>query len=409
MCAKMCRRWYSGIHTFDVNMAVLSAIEPLSREYKHGAISWIRTPQTQPYQPMYDPGSPSNSEAPPPAAAQSHSAQQLQQHPLWRVASGVERPMNPPPPRGRGRGRAAAQASVAPDNGARYERISLLAVELQQCATGGDGADSVLLSSDDEDGIQPFEKKRKAANSDEEEAYDYEEDDNGHADMLSVVCSEDGRFEDPKGSFRNVKASKKQKTMDPTDMMAAAAFGSGGTGHSVEDSDSASVVSRTSSKKKRDSYKQAFPVKGVTCVGCALANRIAPVERFINNNVGRMSENALWKMSALTWKLEVVEPAKQEGVYVMDWGWRDIANHFRLHTTNHVVGRTHMIQSLTAMRCQVEQRLVRVENGERELDKTNADLVLKILSAESRERSLLAASQSGGGRGRGGQKPAGED
>ena len=359
---------------------------------------------------MFDPGSPSNSEAPPPPVPQSHSAQQLQQHPLWRVAAGQERPMNPPPARGRGRGRGAPQAPLDPEAGARYERISLLAVELQQGATGGDGADSALLSSDDEDETGAFGKKRPAANSDEEEEYDYEDDDDLDG-RLSVAGSEDGKFKPPKPSSSKNKSVKKQKTSDPTDMMAAAAFG--GVSHELfgEDSDSASVVSRTSSKQKKDTYKQAFPVKGVTCVGCALANRIAPVERFINTNVGRMSENALWKMAALTWKLEVVEPAKKEGVHVMDWGWRDVANHFRLHTTNNVVGRTHMIQSLTAMRCQVEQRLVRVENGERELDKTNADLVLKILAAESRERTLLASSQStgGGGRGKGGQKPAGED
>ena len=169
--------------------------------------------------------------------------------------------------------------------------------------------------------------------------------------------------------------------------MAATAFGSH-TDLFGETSDSESIVSRTSSKRKRDTYKQTFPVKGVTCVGCALANRIAPVERFVNNNVGRMSEAALWKMAALTWKLEVVQPAKREGAMVVDWAWREVANHFRLHTTNSIVGRTHMIQSLTAMRCQVEQRLVRVENGERELDKVNADLCLKVSNIQLEQMNV---------------------
>lgn len=315
--------------------------------------------------------------------------------------------MNPPAARGRGRGRGAAPPPVDPGEGARYERISLLAVELQQGATNQDGADSALLSSDDEDGPGAFDKKRKPDDSDEDEEYDYE-DDGDLADQLSAAASDDEKFKKPKCAPSKEK-HKKSKTVDPADLMSATAFGGGGEDLFGDESDSASVVSRTSSKKKKESYKNAFPVKGVTCVGCALANRIAPVERFINSNVGRMSENALWKMAALTWKLEVVDPAKQEGVHVLDWGWRDVANHFRLHTTNQVVGRTHMIQSLTAMRCQVEQRLVRVENGERELDKTNADLVLKILAAESRERTLLASNQVGAGRGKGGQKPAGED
>lgn len=337
--------------------------------------------------------------------------------------------MPPPPPRGRGR--AGAQAPLDPDSGARYERISLLAVELQQGATGGDGADSALLSSDDEDGVGAYDrstgKKRAAEDDEEEEDYDYEDDD----ETDGMHGSTDG---DASGRKKPARSSKRHKNM-PTDIMAATAFGE----HTdmfgeTSDSESVSAVSRTSSKRKRDTYKQVFPVKGVRCVGCALANRIAPVERFVNNNVGRMSESALWKMAALTWKLEVVEPAKKEGVMVVEWLWRDVANHFRLHTTNAVVGRTHMIQSLTAMRCQVEQRLVRVENGERELDKVNADLCLKvrrprephtpnvyltfllvfvpqIVAAESRERTLLASSfgSTPSGRGKGGQRPAGEE
>ena len=368
---------------------------------------------------MNDPGSPTASEAPPPATGQSHSASSLHGHPLWQQAAGKGRgsssSMPPPPSRGRGRGRGA-QPALEPDSGARYERISLLAVELQQGATGGDGADSTLLSSDDEDGpgVWSSRKKKKAAtpdddDDDDDEDYDYDKED---VECLSAAGSMDESVRLRKDANRKVPAKKTKAPTNSADMMAATAFG--GTQELFGDtSDSESAVSRTSSKRKRDSYRQAFPVKGVTCVGCALANRIAPVERFVNNNVGRMSENALWKMAALTWKLEVVEPARREGVTVVDWAWRDVANHFRLHTTNAIVGRTHMIQSLTAMRCQVEQRLVRVENGERELDKTNADLCLKIVAAESRERTLLAVSISvptgGRGGGKGGSRPAGEE
>lgn len=291
--------------------------------------------------------------------------------------------MQPPAARGRGRGRSVPQPVLDGDGGARYERISLLAVELQQGATGGDGADSALLSSDDE-----------ASPGRDEERYEFDDD------------------EESEGEERTRKtpqSAKPPRTSKSADMMASAAFGSSSQLFGDTSDDGDSVMSRTSSKRKRDTFKQTFPVKGLKCVGCALANRIIPVERFVNANVGRMAETALWKLAALTWKLEVVDHAKKEGVDVVMWPWRDIANHFKLHTTNAVVGRTSMIQSLTAMRCQVESRLVRVENGERELDKVNAEIMLKILGAESRERSLLAASALGG-RGRGGsQKPVGEE
>lgn len=337
---------------------------------------------------MNDPDSPTASEAPPPVTGQSHSASSLHAHPLWQQAAGRGRgassSMPPPPVRGRGRGKGA-QPPLDTDGGARYERISLLAVELRQGATGGDGADSTLLSSDDEEVPQAWKSRKHNKSTvrgnedddDEEEDYDYDED---CVDRLSAAESVEGCVR-PKKEAKCKAFAKSKASATPVDMMAATAFG--GTKDLFGDfSDSESVVSRTSSKRNRDSYKQAFPVKGVRCVGCALANRISPVERFVNNNVGRMSENALWKMAALTWKLEVVDPAKREGVVVVGWAWRDVANHFRLHTTNPTVGRTHMIQSLTAMRCQVEQRLVRVENGERELDKTNADLCLKVTAKD---------------------------
>lgn len=297
-----------------------------------------------------------------------------------------------PPPASRGRGRGRGRTPSEPDTtaNARYERISLLAVELQQGATGGDGADSTLFSSDEED-----DRPRKMASKEEEsDEDDYRVDE----DSLSVVESE-----------RPAKRSKRPAA-STSDAMAAAAFG--GTSYLFGDnSDSESVVSRTSSKRKRDAYSATFPVKGVTCVGCALATRIVPVERFVNSNIGRMSETSLWKLAALTWKVEVVEPSKKEGVEVVDWKWRDVANHFKLHTTNSTVGRTSMISTLAAMRHEAESRLVRVENGERELDKVNAELVLKLISAESRERALLTASQvgPGWGRGKGGQRPAGEE
>jgi hypothetical protein len=324
---------------------------------------------------MNDPGSPSHSEAPPAARAQSHSAAHLHSHPLWQQAAGKSR-SNTASTSNRERSKKSTSSNMVDNsNGARYERISLLAVELQQGATGGDGADSTLLYSDDEDRMDDCDSSAKRKHDDEAD-YEYEDEyDMDYVDQTSAVNSEDENYDFVKPKSRTKKRVKTES--NKMDIMAAAAFGKS-SDLFKETSDNESVMSRTSSNKKRDAYKNAFPVKGVSCVGCALANRIAPVERFVNTNVGRMSENALWKMAALTWMVEVVKPSQREGVNVVDWSWRDIANHFRLHTTNSIVGRTHMIQSLTAMRCQVEQRLVRVENGERELDKINADLCLKV-------------------------------
>lgn len=340
-----------------------------------------------------DPNSPSLSEPPPPAAAESHTAAQLNQHPLWNRAAGKGN-MGPPPARGgrgRGRGRGAPPAAADEDSGVRYERISLLAVELSQAATGGDGADSEIDVSDEEGGH-------------EDQDHEYaEDDDQDEEDRLSAMAgSDDG--------FRRKKPRAAAGT-SAADMMAAAAFG--GRSRVLDDqSDVESMASRTSSKRKRDAFKEAFPVRGVNCVGCSLVNRIGPVKKFVNAHVGEMREDALWKNAARVWENEVMQPARREGVEVVEWPWRAIANHFKLHTTSAVIGRTNMIQSLMAMRMQVEGNLIRNEQGERTVDKANADLALKIAAAESKERLLLAQCMiPGGGRGggKGGQRPAGEE
>lgn len=359
-----------------------------------------------------DPNSPSLSEPPPPAAAQSHSAQQLHNHPVWQQAAGRGRgrgAMGPPAARGRGRGKAA-QPTAEEEGSVRYERISLLAAELQQAATGGDGADSALLSSDDEG--SPKRKRRHEERPDNEEDIEYaDEEDDPDAERVSALASSDDEGPSKAPAKRPKSAAKTAKRgASAVDMMAAAAFG-GQVDTSVDTSDDESRASKTSSSRMRTTRKEIFPIKGVHCVGCALANRIGPVERFVNQNVNRLAETALWKMAGLCWRREVVEPARREGVEVVDWAWRDIASHFRLHTTDSIIGRTAMIQSLVAMRCQVEGSLVRVENGERTLDKASAELFLKVQAAESRERSLRDACVSGGrGRGAGAsQRPAGEE
>ena len=148
----------------------------------------------------------------------------------------------------------------------------------------------------------------------------------------------------------------------------------------VQEDDEESLASGTSSKRKRTAYQNAFPVSGVRCVGCALANRIAPVESFVNANIGRQSERALWRFSEYVWRTQVCEPARREGVDVPSWGWRDIASHFKLHTTLPTIGRTSMVQTLSAMRFQIEGSLVRNDDGVRSLDKSNAELALKVRS-----------------------------
>jgi len=103
--------------------------------------------------------------------------------------------------------------------------------------------------------------------------------------------------------------------------MAGAAFG-GATakGRAACASEASDDGVSVSSSVVRRRHERAFPVTGVTCVGCALPAKITPVTDFISKSMSTMSELALYKMAALVYKTKVAEPAEEEGVDVPPWG-----------------------------------------------------------------------------------------
>jgi len=182
--------------------------------------------------------------------------------------------------------------------------------------------------------------------------------------------------------------------------MAGAAFGGGAAskkracapcGSEMSD-DGVSVTSSV----VRARHERAFPVTGVTCVGCALPAKITPVTDFIAKNMSTMSELALYKMAALVYKTKVAEPAEEEGVDVPPWDWKEVRAHFQLHAVDSRMQRYENIRTLSAMRKTLEMQLLRrdAETGEQTLDKNNAESIMKIIAASSRELTLLADPSS---------------
>jgi len=203
--------------------------------------------------------------------------------------------------------------------------------------------------------------------------------------------------------------------------MAGAAFGGATTKNRAACASEASDdgVSVTSSVVRRR-HERAFPITGVTCVGCALPAKIQPVTEFISKNMSTMSELALYKMAALVYKTKVAEPAEEEGVDVpvgrplkncnsthtraltllltlvprmpQAWDWKEVRAHFQLHTVDSRMQRYENIRTLSAMRKTLEMQLLRrdAETGEQTLDKNNAESIMKIIAASSRELTLLA-------------------
>ncbi len=270
-------------------------------------------------------------------------------HPVWAAAAGG----------GRGRGRRARSDAGE----ARYERISLAILEQNQRATG-DGADSRIDSDDEGTNVGfGFEVPKAATSSNRKTESDDEDEDD----------------------------TRKRSVLDQ--MLNAAAFGSGG--------ETGSEVSQTESKRVRDAHKDAFPLRGVTCVGCSLVTRIGKVDKFVTENLSKMTEEALFKSAALVYRREVFEKAEAEGAIAPHWSWKSIKNHYLLHSTDNLIGRHSMLRNLQAMRAQAETTLVKVEGDERVLDKGASELMLKVIAAESRERAALdlaltAAKRSAG-------------
>ena len=328
----------------------------------------------------------SEASAAPAPSGQQVSAAQLSHHPLWQASrGGGARPAPPPPGGGGGKKKKSKPPSEVGDAGPapKYERISLAELEARQHADA-DGADSRIDSEDEDEWsrIKPAEHKRKR------QTKGPREEKGGDGDESSADDEEDGGDGGDGGGGGD--GGRRRKLAG---LMGAAAFG-GGSAHHYGASDAASEQSVTSSKRRKDAMKDAFPVRGLSCVGCALSNRIGPVNRFVKDYISQMTEEALFKMAALCYRREVAEPAEREGAPVPPWSWKDVRSHYELHSTGNFVARHKMIRQLQCMRAQAEQRLVRVDNGEKELDRGNADLLLKIVAAESRERVLLESENA---------------
>ena len=288
-------------------------------------------------------------------------------------------------------------------------------MELDGFRDHADGGGSSLFSDEEDSrpGPSSAPKPRKkrggpSAAADEDDDLFDEPDDDGELSVLapSEIEGDDG-VEAPRGGARRPrKQSKPSASGGDAAMIAAAAFGGGGV-YAGSDDESQSGISTVSSKARREAHKAAFPIKGVHCVGCALAHKIVPVEKFVIDNMHRMSEDALWKFAALEYVMKVAEKAKKEGTLCPEWRWPDIRTHFLLHSKDPRIARTNTVSQLQTMRFAVESRLIRNENGERELDKGAAEMMLKIIKAESQERSLLAGSNTAAAGGKGKAPPGG--
>ena len=83
------------------------------------------------------------------------------------------------------------------------------------------------------------------------------------------------------------------------------------------------------------------------------------------------------------------------------WPWKDIRAHYTMHKMDARMQRYENMRTLGAMRKTLELSLLKQEedadgNWTHSLDKANAEQILKIISLQSKEISLLHETKAGG-------------
>ena len=107
------------------------------------------------------------------------------------------------------------------------------------------------------------------------------------------------------------------------------------------------------------------------------------------DNIDRMSDAALWKFAALAYVRGArTAPARGRRDAGLDVGRSHALSVARLGPAQ---ARTTTCRQLQTMRYEMEQKLIKVSQGERS-DKGNCDLMLKIIKAESEQRALSRSS-----------------
>lgn len=209
-------------------------------------------------------------------AAQMPQAAGVPQHPVWAAAAGA------------GRGAGAANKNGRPEK--MYGPISMVELEIRGRGDLDGGSSTASVRGDADKDRHGREGKKGKKRHKRPREYDDEAVDDDDDDGLGSSASLD---------------------------MAGAAFGgAAATGRVACASEASDDGASVTSSVVRARHERAFPVTGVTCVGCALPGKIQPVVDFIAKNMSSMSELALYKMAALVYKTKVADPAEEEGVDV---------------------------------------------------------------------------------------------
>lgn len=312
---------------------------------------------------------PLESEAPEPDGTNVSSSSHHTSHPLWERAAG--------------RGTSTTKRNNASKNAkghvstTKYSPISSVELELRarrEC----DGASTLADDSEQEDdvmldrpgkrsrrgeGLANGERNAKKVRSEEDEQDDEQED--------VSVCSNYNRDDAAQALASAVFGNKKQRACD-----------------AVSDTDDSNSVT---SMQIRQAQKRACPISGVECVGCTMPQRITAVDEFVFSNFNKMQPIALYKMAALVYKTKVEAPALDEGLRVPEWAWKQMMTHYLMHRMDPGMQRSENVRALSQVRKTLELSLMKEDDdtGERMLDKSNMESLMKVIALQSKELQLM--------------------
>ena len=313
------------------------------------------------------PGSPASS-APPAAQGVSMSASSLSENPVFKRARGEK---------------VLVGARPGPQNDTSEQRpISSTELEMRYYALQ-DGTESVY----DDDLGDTRKKKRKNPTVVVVEGTEGPDGRNAKGDGAKRRAAQAGLRSDQLDSLVNEAAFGESSSASR-----AAPAGEAQDGASAidEHDDDASESAASSGWANQTGAFGLLRLNGITCVACALAASMNPVEDFLRENLGKLADEAIYRNAHEIYERDIAGPARREGADTPRISWKALQVHYEQHSLDSIVQRHTQLRGLQKMRTLLTLGACRDDGtGNSVLDMKMSDQVMKIIDKERGLRQEL--------------------
>lgn len=131
-------------------------------------------------------------------------------------------------------------------------------------------------------------------------------------------------------------------------------------------------------------------LNGITCVACALAASMNPVADFLRENLGMLSDEAIYRNAHEVYERDIAAPARREGADTPRISWKVLQVHYEQHSLDPIIQRHTQLRGLQKMRTLLNLGACRDDGtGNSVLDMKMSDQVMKIIDKERALRQEL--------------------